>query len=228
MDFIPSALSEYLFRIYVPLFYIDPYELVQIYLAGYYSSQLMSVAIDAVISRRNVLWFGDSMSLLDYWGKQESSAKRRKVSGDDILQKHSIRKEESMPRESEERPIDRPLLKTSDSPAIPLDGYLPIDDGKHIPDGQTELESSLPAIETNTQAIDEYETLRTVQVESDEPDLHQRMQNSSWQKGKSSIYADAFNLALETVLNEEAHLFNGAEMEVFRQWRELSYESQYL
>jgi Fanconi-associated nuclease 1 len=39
---------------------------------------------------------------------------------------------------------------------------------------------------------------------------------------------DAFNLALETVLDEEAHLFDEAEMEVFRKWRELDYESQYL
>ena len=39
---------------------------------------------------------------------------------------------------------------------------------------------------------------------------------------------DAFDLALQTVLDEEAHLFNEAEMEVFRQWKELSYESQYL
>lgn len=166
------------------------------------------------------------MSLLDYWGKQ-APVKRRKVSGDNIPQEPSTRKEENLPRESEESPIDRPSLKTSDSPAIPLDGDFPVDDENQIPNSQTELESSLPAIETN-QAINEYETSRTVQDESDEPDLHQRMQNSSWQKGKSSIYVDAFNLALETVLNEEAHLFNEVEMEVFRQWKELSYEAQYL
>lgn len=49
-----------------------------------------------------------------------------------------------------------------------------------------------------------------------------------WGRGKSSIYVDAFNLALETVLAEEAHLFDEAEMEVFRQWRNLAYEAQYL
>ena len=58
--------------------------------------------------------------------------------------------------------------------------------------------------------------------------LHVRLRDGAWQKGKSSIYVDAFNLALETVLDEESHLFNEAEMEIFTQWRELSYESQYL
>jgi Fanconi-associated nuclease 1 len=45
---------------------------------------------------------------------------------------------------------------------------------------------------------------------------------------KSSIYVDAFNLALDTVLDEESHLFDEKEMDVFRQWRELDYEAQYL
>ena len=39
---------------------------------------------------------------------------------------------------------------------------------------------------------------------------------------------DAFNLALETVLEDESHLFNEAELAVFAFWRELSYEAQYL
>lgn len=161
------------------------------------------------------------MSLLDYWEKKPPSVKRRKISGDG-QKENTILKEEHVL--CEESPLDRPSLKT-DSPSIPLDGDIPIDDVNQPPNSQTELESSLPVIETNNQAIDEYEISHAVQ---DEPDLHQRMQNSSWQKGKSSIYVDAFNLALETVLNEEAHLFNEAEMEVFRQWKNLSYEAQYL
>lgn len=154
------------------------------------------------------------MSLLDYWGKQGSSVKRRKVSGDDQKEDNVLREKSS---------IDRASLET-DSPAIPLDGDIPADENQP-PNSQTELESSLPAIETDNQTIDEYGTSHALQ---DEPDLRQRMQNSTWQKGKSSIYVDAFNLALETVLTEEAHLFNDVEMEVFRQWKELSYEAQYL
>lgn len=166
------------------------------------------------------------MSLLDYWGKKGSSTKRRKVSGEDLRRESSSQKQENLPRGNEESPIDRPSIKTSDSMATSIDVSAP-DNENQIPNSQTELESSLPAIETKNKAINEYE-LHAVQDELDEPDLHQRMQNSNWQKGKSSIYADAFNLALETVLNEEAHLFNEVEMEVFRQWKGLSYEAQYL
>ena len=39
---------------------------------------------------------------------------------------------------------------------------------------------------------------------------------------------DAFNLALDTVLEEEGHLFDEAELSLFKQWRELAYESRYL
>lgn len=39
---------------------------------------------------------------------------------------------------------------------------------------------------------------------------------------------DAFNLALDTVLEDEAHLFDSKEMVVFEQWRTLDYEAQYL
>lgn len=49
-----------------------------------------------------------------------------------------------------------------------------------------------------------------------------------WVRGKSSIYVDAFNLALDTVLEDETHLFDGKEMAVFDQWRGLDYEAQYL
>lgn len=39
---------------------------------------------------------------------------------------------------------------------------------------------------------------------------------------------DAFNLALDTVLEEESHLFDEAETKVFEDWKALSYEAQYL
>lgn len=49
-----------------------------------------------------------------------------------------------------------------------------------------------------------------------------------WTKGQSSIYVDAFNLALDTVLGHESHLFNEREMQIFKSWRQLGYEAQYL
>ena len=55
-----------------------------------------------------------------------------------------------------------------------------------------------------------------------------RLQGKKWVKGRSSIYVDAFKLALETVLDEEAHLFDERERTIFTAWDELSYEAQYL
>ncbi|CAK7222833.1 hypothetical protein SEUCBS140593_005037 [Sporothrix eucalyptigena] len=45
---------------------------------------------------------------------------------------------------------------------------------------------------------------------------------------RSSIYVDAFNIALDTVLEQEEHLFNEQEKAVFAAWRNLDYEAQYL
>lgn len=44
----------------------------------------------------------------------------------------------------------------------------------------------------------------------------------------SSLYTDAFNLALDTVLAEESHLFSEQEAEIFQRYRSLPYEAQYL
>ena len=98
------------------------------------------------------------------------------------------------------------------------------DGGVALPRTQTELETSLPPINTDDQAIDEYEAYKRGEAET----LQHRFGNRSWQKGRSSIYVDAFNLALETVLEEEGHLFNEAELDLFEQWKGLEYESQYL
>ena len=166
------------------------------------------------------------MSLLDFWETQRSSMKRRKVAENDSQTESSSRKEEDrILRESENDSPASPVIRALDSTAP---GEIPIDDETQIPTSQTELESSLPAIETDNQAINEYETSHAEREDDEEPDLQQRLQDGKWRKGKSSIYVDAFDLALQTVLDEEAHLFNEAEMEVFRQWKELSYESQYL
>lgn len=90
----------------------------------------------------------------------------------------------------------------------------------------TELESALAPVKTDKEAIQEYEAMRADGQVSD--DLKDRLHQRNWTKGKSSIYVDAFNLALETVLEDEGHLFDEKEMEVFNQWRGLDYEAQYL
>jgi Fanconi-associated nuclease 1 len=95
--------------------------------------------------------------------------------------------------------------------------------GVALPSSQTALESSLPAIKTDKEAIAEYEAYK-----ASEQTLQERLGNRSWEKGRSSIYVDAFNLALETVLEDEGHLFDEAELDLFEQWKSLNYESQYL
>jgi len=44
----------------------------------------------------------------------------------------------------------------------------------------------------------------------------------------SSLYTGAFNLALDTVLAEECHLFSEQDVEIFQKYRSLPYEVQYL
>ena len=99
-------------------------------------------------------------------------------------------------------------------------------DEKTISNRPTELESALPPVKTDKEAIDEYEAMRA--AEDVPEDLKSRLSQRSWTKGKSSIYVDAFNLALETVLEDEGHLFDEREMELFNQWKKLDYEAQYL
>lgn len=148
------------------------------------------------------------MSLLHYYDTQRST-KRRKT-----LDEKADNDESDKPPRS-----PSPSTGTVDTP--------PVDEAEHPPmSSQTELETSLPNIETDEQAIQEYETSRA--ADDAESGLHVRLRDGVWKKGKSSIYVDAFNLALETVLEEEPHLFSEAEMEVFTQWKDLSYESQYL
>ncbi|KAK3628179.1 hypothetical protein LTR56_018791 [Elasticomyces elasticus] len=91
---------------------------------------------------------------------------------------------------------------------------------------RTDLESALPPIPSDKEAIEAYEATRA--AEQSEDGVKDRLGERKWVKGKSSIYVDAFNLALETVLEDEAHLFDEAEHAVFTAWRDLSYEAQYL
>lgn len=96
-------------------------------------------------------------------------------------------------------------------------------------DTQTGLESSLPHMSADQEAMDEYETSKAAELEpSDGSNLQERFTNRNWTRGRSSIYVDAFNLALQSVLAEEAHLFDEKELAVFDHWKQLSYESQYL
>ncbi|KAL5121287.1 hypothetical protein ACEQ8H_000755 [Pleosporales sp. CAS-2024a] len=92
---------------------------------------------------------------------------------------------------------------------------------------KTDLESALPQVKVDDEAIEAYEAFKASQEDSTEV-AGQRLEKRTWVRGKSSLYVDAFNLALDTVLEDESHLFDEAETEAFRIWRELSYEAQYL
>lgn len=100
---------------------------------------------------------------------------------------------------------------------------------------ETTFEKCLPAMSTDTGAIEEYEAMRASQLsQSSQSDSKSpvtaasRMETRQWIRGRSSIYVDAFNLALDTVLEDEAHLFDSKERRVFDDWKSLVYEAQYL
>ncbi|OKP11903.1 Fanconi-associated nuclease 1 -like protein [Penicillium subrubescens] len=157
------------------------------------------------------------MSLLHYWETQRSVKRRRTSEKDTDLEPNL--------------PEKRPPSPSPSSGAVDTPTPVPVTEepDAYIPSSQTELETSLPAVQTDEDAIKAYEASKVENDNADaEPGLHVRLRDGVWQRGKSSIYVDAFNLALETVLDEESHLFDGAEMEVFNQWKDLSYESQYL
>ena len=121
-------------------------------------------------------------------------------------------------------PQRRPLLRAiPDSEAESSEEEEPLQTTSR----KTDLESALPAVKTDKEAIAEYEATRAAEA-TENLDLHGRLGQRKWVQGKSSIYVDAFNLALETVLEDESHLFDEAELAVFERWRDLSYEGQYL
>ncbi|KAM0554175.1 hypothetical protein ACHAPJ_006974 [Fusarium lateritium] len=100
------------------------------------------------------------------------------------------------------------------------------DEGNSRP---TDIESALPPAAEGEEAIEEYEAMKSSQATAeDDDDGTTEKTKPLWIKGRSSIYVDAFNLALDTVLEEESHLFDEKENEVFKQWRHLDYEAQYL
>lgn len=153
------------------------------------------------------------MSLLHYW-ETKRSAKRRKTDDTNTdLDSSASNKRPSSPSPSTGAAEEIGPVEESERPPI---------------SSQTDLETSLPHIQTDEQAIQEYEQSHAAKEDDEQPGLQVRLRDGVWKKGKSSIYVDAFNLALETVLEEESHLFSAHEREVFTQWKELSYESQYL
>ncbi|KAL1954507.1 hypothetical protein VTO42DRAFT_1118 [Malbranchea cinnamomea] len=141
--------------------------------------------------------------------------------------------EKSSPKWAQISDNEEPSNSSSsrDSGSLLEEGTLPLIDNEPSAESaaQTELESALPFVKTDQQAIDEYEASKAAELaQSEEPTILERCNARQWVKGRSSIYVDAFNLALESVLADEAHLFNEAEMAVFDYWKGLSYESQYL
>ncbi|KAM5431303.1 putative phosphodiesterase I [Microsporum canis] len=123
--------------------------------------------------------------------------------------------------------IERDGLVPSGSKVADEDQEL-FDDSGHN-DQEAGLEESLPPLKTDEDAIEEYEQWKTSLDTEDQPvTTQQRFDQRKWIKGESSIYVDAFNYALDSVLEDESHLFIEAEKSVFDYWKRLCYESQYL
>jgi fanconi-associated nuclease 1 len=101
------------------------------------------------------------------------------------------------------------------------------DERQKHPAKPTDIENALPPSQSEKDAIQEYEEFKLSQEAAAEG-TESGKTRKLWMKGRSSIYVDAFNLALDTVLEEEAHLFDKREKEIFSQWKALDYQSQYL
>ena len=145
---------------------------------------------------------------------QTPPAKRVKRDVSDYA--HSVLKPKSSPRKAARRDEIPDSDADSDNETLEAE--------KEV--RRTDLETALPPIETNDEAIEAYEATRA--AEQAELGAKERLDGRKWVRGKSSIYDDAFNLALETVLDQESHLFDDAERAVFKCWQELGYEAQYL
>ncbi|KAI1407839.1 VRR-NUC domain-containing protein [Hypoxylon sp. FL1857] len=103
-----------------------------------------------------------------------------------------------------------------------------ISEAEGDPPRRTAIESSLPEVKSRKEALEEYESFKASQGDDEITSAASRLDSRKWVKGKTSIYVDAFNLALSTVLDEESHLFDEKEMHIFDQWNKLSYEAQFL
>jgi fanconi-associated nuclease 1 len=141
---------------------------------------------------------------------------------------HSPRPRKRLKREDTDETSDARSAPSSPTARDAQDqGYRDGDEPRQS--SQTELESALPPIETDQQAIDEYEAYKAAHAQDGHgSNAKGRLSERKWIRGKNSIYVDAFNLALDTVLEEEKHLFDEPELALFDYWRNLSYEAQYL
>ncbi|KAI9803493.1 MAG: hypothetical protein M1825_001836 [Sarcosagium campestre] len=149
---------------------------------------------------------------------------KRRASTDSSLSRTQSEEELYRPTSPNAQPLEsRPEIPDSDGEDEDLEG-----EGQSIVDlaRPTDLESALAPVKTDKEAIDEYEASKAAEYTN--LGLEERLGQRKWIKGKSSIYVDAFNLALDTVLQDEGHLFDRAENDVFHHWRELDYEAQYL
>ncbi|THW72043.1 hypothetical protein D6D19_06859 [Aureobasidium pullulans] len=142
---------------------------------------------------------------------------------DSSLSKHNAmvnRKTNGASDADAKRPAKRLKQEPRSEAETPDDGELaPVDLGQQK---TTDLETALPPIDTDKEAILAYEATRLAESSDSQND------GPKWIPGQRSIYVDAFNLALDTVLEDESHLFDDAEKKVFETWRELNYEAQYL
>jgi Fanconi-associated nuclease 1 len=132
-----------------------------------------------------------------------------------------VKREETDDSATSDAPTERRVIPDSDADSDDEEYTVP------EPTRRTDLETALPPISTDQEAIDEYEASRAAEA-ADANTAGDRLNKRKWIKGRSSIYVDAFNLALETVLDEESHLFDEAEKALFQYWSNLSYEAQYL
>ncbi|RYO74839.1 hypothetical protein DL764_010722 [Monosporascus ibericus] len=93
------------------------------------------------------------------------------------------------------------------------------------------IESSLPDVKLDKEALEEYEVFKSSQGDQGNntaETAESRLESRKWVRGETSIYVDAFNLALSTVLDEESHLFDEKERSIFVQWNSLGFEAQFL
>ncbi len=125
-----------------------------------------------------------------------------------------------------------PKLRRVDTAASePGDDETPqLSESEDNPTRRTAIENSLPEIKPDKEALEEYQNFKASQEDEDNAnvDAASRLESRKWVRGKTSLYVDAFNLALSTVLDEESHLFDEKELYIFDQWKKSSYEAQFL
>jgi Fanconi-associated nuclease 1 len=135
----------------------------------------------------------------------------------------------TLPTREEKESAEPPLKRVKSEPASDSEGDLDAwRDAVDVPQRATDVESCLAPVRTDQESIEEYESSQVSQQETPGSEAANRLDQRNWAPGRSSIYVDAFNLALETVLDEESHLFNESERALFGFWNGLGYEAQYL